>query len=66
MRPFVPGQTPIARKEGWLNDARHSAALVFAPTRPVILIILTYRDNLPLSRARSFAHKVVRAVGIGT
>lgn len=66
IRPLVPARTPIARKEGWLSDARHTAAIVFTPTGPIILVILTYRDGITLGEARSFANTIVRAVRIGT
>lgn len=65
IRPLVPSPTLIARKEGWLNDARHTAALAFTSSGPVILVILTYRTGITLAAARTFAATVVRAAGLG-
>jgi beta-lactamase class A len=62
LRPWLPARTPIAQKNGWLHDARHTAAIVYFRGRPRIVVVLTYAPNLPLSRARSLGRDVVAAV----
>jgi hypothetical protein len=52
---------PIAQKNGWLHDARHTAAVVYAAGGPKIVVVLTYAPNLPLARARELGHQVVKA-----
>jgi beta-lactamase class A len=62
VRPFVPAGTPVAQKNGWIHDARHTAAIVYAPTRPRIVVILTYAPNLRLVTARRLGRDVMRAL----
>jgi beta-lactamase class A len=62
VRPFVPASTPVAQKNGWLHDARHTAAIVYAPSGPKIVVILTYAPSLGLATARSLARAVMLAV----
>jgi beta-lactamase class A len=62
LRPSLPKDVPLAQKHGWLNDARHSVAIIFAPSGPVVLSVLTYREGLTLARAQNLGRLVVRAV----
>jgi beta-lactamase class A len=59
VRPFVSRKTPIAQKNGWLHDARHTAALVYGPGGPKIVVVLTYAPGLKLSTARQLGRKVM-------
>jgi beta-lactamase class A len=52
VRPFVPESIRVAQKNGWLHDARHTAAIVYSPTGPKIIVILTYARGLTLAAAR--------------
>jgi hypothetical protein len=61
VRPFVPARTPVAQKNGWIHDARHTAAIVYAPSGPRIVVILTYAQNLSLAKARRLARNVMAA-----
>jgi beta-lactamase class A len=63
VRPFVPRTTPVAQKNGWIHDARHTAAIVYAPTGPRIVVILTYAPNLNLATARGLGRAVMSALG---
>jgi beta-lactamase class A len=63
VRPFVPAATPVAQKNGWIHDARHTAAIVYAPRGPRIVVVLTYAPNLSLATARGLARDVLRATG---
>jgi beta-lactamase class A len=62
VRPFVARATPVAQKNGWLHDARHTAAIVYAPSGPRIVVVLTYAPNLRLGTAREFGHRVIAAL----
>jgi hypothetical protein len=37
---------PMAQKNGWLNDARHTAAIIYPDHGPFIVVLLTYRIGL--------------------
>jgi hypothetical protein len=58
-RPVLPG-LPMAQKHGWTTTVRHSAAIVYGPSGPTILVVLTYRPRLALSEARELARRFVR------
>jgi beta-lactamase class A len=60
VRPFVSPQIPIAQKNGWLHDARHTAAIVYAPAGPKIVVVLTYASGLRLATAKDLARKVMK------
>jgi beta-lactamase class A len=62
VRPFVPATTPVAQKNGWIHDARHTAAVVYGQSGPRIVVILTYAPNLALATARSLGRAVMAAV----
>ena len=47
-----------ARKEGWISKARHTAALVYLPDGPRIVVVLTYRPGLDRSDSRRLAAAV--------
>jgi beta-lactamase class A len=59
VRPFVSIRIPIAQKNGWLDDARHTAALVYGPGGPKIVVVLTYAPGLKLSAARQLGRRVM-------
>jgi hypothetical protein len=58
-RPVLPG-VPMAQKHGWTTSVRHSAAVVYGPRGPTILVVLTYRQPLSLADARELARRAVR------
>jgi beta-lactamase class A len=62
VRPFVPRRTPVAQKNGWLHDARHTAAVVYLPSGPKIVVVLAYARNLKLASARRIGEIVLAAV----
>jgi len=61
LRPWLPG-TLIAQKNGWLHDARHTAAIVYFRGGPKIVVVLTYAPNLRLTTARDLGRRVLLAV----
>jgi hypothetical protein len=62
VRPFVRAGTPVVQKNGWLHDARHTAAIVYTAEGPRIIVVLTYAPNLRLSTARLLGRNVVAAL----
>jgi beta-lactamase class A len=59
VRPFVSPQIPVAQKNGWLDDARHTAAVVYQPSGPKIVVVLTYAPGLRLATARELGRRVM-------
>jgi beta-lactamase class A len=55
---------PIAQKHGWLEDARHTTAIVYGPGGPVAVTILTYRPGLPFRDAQALGSSVARLLGL--
>ena len=39
----VPAGVPIAHKHGWIGDTHGDAAVVFAPQRPYVLVVILHR-----------------------
>jgi beta-lactamase class A len=62
LRPWLPPGTAIAQKNGWLQDARHTAAIVYGSKGPRIVVVLTYAPNLQLTTARRLGRDVLVAV----
>jgi beta-lactamase class A len=62
IRPYVPRGTRVAQKNGWLDDARHTAAIVYARSGPKIIVVLTYAPSLPQARASELGRRVVAAI----
>jgi beta-lactamase class A len=56
---LTPG-LPAAQKHGWTSSTRHSAALVYAPTGPVVVVALTYRPEADPAASRRFGKTVAR------
>jgi hypothetical protein len=57
-RPALPG-VPMAQKHGWTTSVRHSAAIVYGPDGPTIVVVLTYRPRLALAESRELATRVL-------
>jgi beta-lactamase class A len=62
LRPFLTRATPVAQKNGWLHDARLTAAIVYFPTGPKIVTVLTYAPGLALSTAQKLGRNVLAAL----
>ena len=55
--------SPAARKEGWTTKVRHTAAILYRPSGPVIVVVLTFRpDEVSLSASRALGRRVVGIV----
>jgi beta-lactamase class A len=62
LRPWLERGTRIAQKNGWLHDARHTAAVVYFRRGPKIVVVLTYARGLRLSSARDLGAGVLTAI----
>jgi hypothetical protein len=60
LRPALGDAVPMARKEGWTTKLRHSAAIVYLPSGPVIAIVLTYRPGLRHADALALGSALAR------
>jgi hypothetical protein len=54
---------PAAQKQGWTKDLRHSAAIVYGPSGPRIVVLLTYRPRLHPAASLALGRRFLRAVG---
>jgi hypothetical protein len=65
-RPWVSRRLPMAQKQGWLHDARHTAAILFDARGPELAVLLTYRPGISRPEAAMLGRSVVRmAAGLG-
>lgn len=58
LRPGL-GRVPIAEKNGWTTDVRHTAAIVYRRGGPVIVVVLTYRPGITHAEAIALGRRVV-------
>jgi beta-lactamase class A len=47
-----------AEKDGWLEDVRASAAIVYGPQRPRIVVVLAYRPRISAAEARELGRRI--------
>jgi beta-lactamase class A len=61
VRPSVRIGTSIAQKNGWLSDARATAAIVYGPGGPIVLVVMGYRTGgLSLALAQRLGSDAAR------
>jgi hypothetical protein len=63
IRPWRPRAT-IAQKNAWLSDLRTTAAIVYGPAGPVIVVVEASRPGITTREARALGAQVVRAAGL--
>ena len=63
VRPALPRAT-IAQKNAWISDLRTTAAIVYAPSGPTIVIVEVSRPGVTTTEARAVAADAVRAIGL--
>jgi beta-lactamase class A len=63
LRPWLHG-VAVAEKNGWLTDTRITAAIVYRPAGPLIVVVEVNRPGLPRYEARALGREVLRAVGL--
>jgi beta-lactamase class A len=59
-RPWTSPAFPMAQKQGWLHDARHTAAILYFAGGPSIAVLLTYRPGITRPEAAKLGRGVVR------
>jgi len=64
LRPFIPSTVLVARKEGWLSNARHTVAIVYTERGPVVFAITTFRPGLSLGEAQRLGRALLEAARI--
>ena len=57
-----PPGAVLAEKDGWISDARGSAAVAYTRNGPKIVIVLTYRPGVSDTEAKALGAKVSRLV----
>jgi Beta-lactamase enzyme family len=53
---------PMAQKQGWTTSIRHTAAIVYGPRGPSIVVLLTYRHELDVRAAHALGDRLVQAL----
>ena len=61
----IPPGVPVAQKTGWTDKARHAAAIVYARSGPVVVVVLTYRPGLDAGASARLARAVAELAGVG-
>ena len=64
LRAAVGTRTPMAQKQGWIRDARLTAALIYTDDGPRLVVVCAYRPGLTLARASRLGRGVLRALRI--
>lgn len=62
LRPNLDNSVPLAQKNGWISDVRHTAGIVYEESGPKIVVVLTYQPRITRAEAAGFAGKVLKAV----
>jgi beta-lactamase class A len=62
LRGGLPPGTAVAEKDGWISSLRASAAVVYLPGGPKIVVVLAYRPGIELAEARALGTAVGRLV----
>jgi hypothetical protein len=55
---------PIVQKQGWLDDVRITAAIVYTTSGPRLVAICAYQSNLALSTAMNLGQRVLASLRI--
>ena len=64
IRAAVGPAVPMAQKQGWLDDVRITAAIVYTARGPRIVVICAYAESLELRTASALGRRVVSALGL--
>jgi len=62
VRQSFPG-TPIAQKNGWISDARATAAIIYLRQGPKIAVVVVFKPGLTTSSARALSARFARLLG---
>jgi hypothetical protein len=64
LRPALGRQVPAAQKQGWTTSLRHTAAIVYGPRGPRIVVLLTYRPGIRTGPSAALGRRFLRTVGL--
>lgn len=64
LAPAVHDAVPLAQKNGWFSAVRHTAAIVYGPRSPQIVVLLTYRRGLARQDAAGLGTRLARLLGL--
>ena len=62
LRPWLAGDVRVAQKNAWISDLRTTAAIVYAPTGPTIVVVEASRPGITSVEARTLGRQVLRAI----
>lgn len=63
LRPAVGPRLPMAQKQGWTTSIRHTAAILYGPRGPTIVVLLTYRSKIDPGASLALGRQLARLVG---
>jgi hypothetical protein len=62
LRPALGPRLPMAQKQGWTTSIRHTAAIVYGPREPKIVVLLTYRHKIDPAASLALGARLARLV----
>jgi beta-lactamase class A len=62
LRPAVAPSLPLAQKNGWTTTIRHTAAILYLPRGPLVVVVLTYGPSLRPESSRVLGGQVLRTI----
>lgn len=64
LRPFVAATLPVAQKNGWLRNNRHTVAFIYAANEPWLVVALTEAAGETAGQAQAVGCAIVSAIGL--
>jgi hypothetical protein len=64
LRPALGSALPMAQKQGWLHDARLTAAIVYTARGPRVVVICAYEPGLSRASAQLLGRRVASALAL--
>jgi beta-lactamase class A len=64
LRTALGPELPIAQKQGWLDDVRITAAIVYTARGPRVVVICAYAQDLALGTATVLGRRVATVLGL--
>ncbi len=61
----LPAGTPVAHKNGWVDDIRHDAAIVYPPDAPPYLLVVCLSTPSPDEAMRRLMARIAAASWVG-
>ena len=63
LRPWLDS-AHVVEKNGWLEDTRITAAIVYRPTGATIVVVEAYRPGLSRNEATALGRRALEAIGL--